>query len=121
MAKHDDFFELQKEVKETWDGIAVLLEKFDWDFFSEAGSIKAQGYEILDDAFRACNTKEAVAAYVANEVYVIKNRIKNTENQARADELKAIGNYLVDYMIENFEEKILSDHSELTRAYLRGC
>lgn len=121
MAEHDEFFALLKEVKETWDSIAVLLEKFGWDFFSEAGAVKAQAYEILDDAFRASHSKEEVASYVANEIYVIKNRIKNTDNQERAEEHRAIGNCLIEYIIDNFEEEITSDHSELTRSYLRGC
>lgn len=121
MARYDDFRALKKDVEETWDSIAQLLEKFDWDFFSASGSVQAQGYELLDDAFKASFTKEEVAAYMANEVAVIKNRIKNTQNQERAAELLAIGNWLIDYIRENFEDEITNDYSEFTHAYLRGC
>lgn len=121
MAKYDDFRDLQKVVKETWNSFEVLLEKFGWDFFSESGAIAAQGYEILDDAFQACNTKKEVAAYVANEISVIKNRIKNTENKERAAELRTIGNWLIGYSSVIFEEEIISDLPELNPYYLRGC
>jgi len=121
MASYEDFRALKKDVEETWDSIAQLLEKFDWDFFSASGSVQAQGYELLDDAFKASFTKEEVAAYIANEVAVIKKRINNTQNQERADELLAIGNWLINYIRENFEEEITSDHPEFSLSYLRGC
>lgn len=120
MARYEDFKTLQKDVEETWDSIAQLLEKFDWDFFSDSGAATAQGYELLDDAFKASGTKEEVAAYVANEVSVIKSRVKNTQNKERGDELLAIGNWLINYICENFEEEFVSEHREFSRTYLRG-
>lgn len=121
MARYEDFKALKRDAEGTWDSIAQLLEKFDWDFFSASGAVQAQGYELLDDAFKASFTKEEVAAYIANEVAVIKNRIKNTQNQERASELLAIGNWLIDYIRKNFEDEITSDHPEFSRTYLRGC
>lgn len=121
MARTDDFRTLEKDVYDKWESIEQFLDKFDWDFFSDSGAVTAQGYELLDDAFQNSSTKEEVAAYIANEVAVIKNRIKNTQNQERADELLAIGNWLVNYIRENFEEEIASDYPEFTLSYLRGC
>lgn len=120
MAQYD-FHELYEEVTEAWKSVEVLIDKFGWDFFSESGAIAAQGYELLDDAFQAGITKEDVAAYIANEVAVIKARIKNTENKEKADELRAIGNWLIGYINRKFEEEIISDHPALATSYLRGC
>jgi len=80
MARNDDFRTLEKDVYDKWDVIEQMLDRFDWDFFSDSGAVTAQGYELLDDAFQDSSTKEEVAAYVANEVYVMKKRIKNTQN-----------------------------------------
>lgn len=121
MAKYDDFRELHEEVTETWKSVEVLIDKFGWDFFSKVGAIAAQGYELLDDAFRDCTTKKEVAAYMANEIAVIKKRFKNTSNKERADELMAIGNWLIGYINRKFEEEIISDLPELNPSYLRGC
>ena len=120
MSRYKDFNRLANDVEETWGSIAQLLEKFDWDFFSDSGAVQAQGYEILDDAFNASCTMEEVAAYVANEVYVIKTRRKNTQNSERSAELLAIGNWLIEYILANFEEEIVQNHTEFTRSYLRG-
>lgn len=120
MAEHKNFEALQKDVAETCDSVEQLLEKFNWDFFSDSGAVTAQGYELLDDAFNASGTKEEVAAYIANEVAVIKNRRKNTQNTERSAELLAIGDWLIDYIRKNFEEEITSDHPEFTLTYLRG-
>lgn len=120
MAGYKNFKELQKDVAERWDSIEQLLEKFDWDFFSDSGAVTAQGYELLDDAFNASGTKEEVAAYIANEVAVIKTRRKNTQNTERSAELLAIGDWLIEYIRENFEAEIFMDHLELSRNYLRG-
>ena len=75
---------------------------------------------LADDAFNASGTKEEVAAYVANEVAVIKNRRKNTQHTERSAELLAIGDWLIDYIFANFEEDIVQNHPEFTRTYLRG-
>ena len=126
-----DFRELAKDVKETWDSISQVLDKFDWDFFSTEGAVKAQGYEILDDVFRDACTKDEAAADVANEIGVIKNRVKNlmkaspstearTKVQGRIDELLAIGTWLIDYVRANFEEEIVKNHSQFRRNYLKG-
>ena len=120
MEGYKDFKALQKNVAERWDSIEQLLEKFDWDFFSDSGAVTAQGYELLDDAFNASGTKEEVAAYVANEVAVIKTRRKNTQNTERSAELLAIGDWRIDYIRKNFEGEITSDHPEFTLTYLRG-
>lgn len=120
MYEHENFIALQKDVVERWDSISQLLDKFDWDFFSDSGAVTAQGYELLDDAFNASVTMEQVAAYVANEVAVIKNRIKNTQNTERSTELLAVANWLIDYIGANFEEEIVNDHPEFSRYYLRG-
>lgn len=120
MYEHENFLALQKDVVERWDSIAQLLEMFDWDFFSDSGAVIAQGYEILDDAFKASCTMKEVATYVANEVAVIKTRRKNTQNNERSAELLAIGNWLIDYTRANFEEEIIKDYPELLRSYLRG-
>ena len=121
MARYEDFRTLEKDVYEKWDSIEQMLDKFDWDFFSDSGAVTAQGYELLEDAFQNSSTKEEVADYVANEVAVIKSRIKNTQNTERSAELLAIGNWLIDYIRENFEDEIIQDHPELLRSYLRGC
>lgn len=121
MARREDFLTLQKDVVERWDSIEQLLDKFDWDFFSDSGAVQAQGYEILDDSFNASCTMEEVAAYVANEVAVIKTRRKNTQNNERSAELLAIGNWLIDYIRANFEEEIVQNYPEFTLSYLRGC
>lgn len=120
MARTDDFKTLEKDVMERWDSIEQLLDKFDWDFFSDSGAVTAQGYELLDDAFTASVTKEEVAAYVANEVAVIKTRRENTQNSERSAELLAIGNWLIDYICANFEEGIVQNYPEFTHTYLRG-
>jgi len=120
MARNDDFRTLEKDVYDKWDVIEQMLDRFDWDFFSDSGAVTAQGYELLDDAFQDSSTKEEVAAYVANEVYVMKKRIKNTQNTERAAELLAVANWLIDYIRENFEEEIVQDHEEFSRNYLRG-
>lgn len=121
MSRYKDFNSLANNVEETWGSIAQLLEKFDWDFFSDSGAVQAQGYELLEDAFRDSSTKEEVAAYVANQVAVIKNRRKNTQHTERSAELLAVGNWLIEYIHANFEEEITKDHPELLRSYLRGC
>lgn len=120
MARYEDFRTLEKDVYDNWDRISQLLEKFDWDFFSDSGAVTAQSYELLEAAFQNSSTKEEVADYVANEVAVIKNRIKNTQNNERSAELLAIGNWLLDYIRANFEEEIVNDHPELLHSYLRG-
>lgn len=120
MARTDDFKTLEKDVTERWDSIEQLLDKFDWDFLSDSGAVTAQGYELLDDAFKASGTKEEVAAYIANEVAVIKMRRKNTQNTERSAELLAIGDWLIDYIRENFEDAITNDYPHFTHTYLRG-
>lgn len=121
MSGYANFDKLEKDVAERWDSIAQLLEKFDWDFFSDSGAVIAQGYEILDDAFKASLAKEEVAARVATEIAVIKNRRKNTQNTERSAELLAVGDWLIDYICENFEDEITNDCPQFSHAYLRGC
>lgn len=121
MARYEDFRTLEKDVYDKWESIEQLLDKFDWDFFSDSGAVTAQGYELLDDAFQNSSTKEEVAAYVANEVIVIKKQIKDTQNTERSAELLAIGNWLTDYIRKNFEEEIVNEHPEFSLSYLRGC
>ena len=120
MARTDDFKTLEKDVLEHWDSIEQLLDKFDWDFLSDSGAVTAQGYELLDDAFTASLTKEEVAAYIANEVSVIKSRRENTQNTERSAELLAVGDWLIDYIRENFEDEITNNYPQFTHTYLRG-
>ena len=120
MARTDDFKTLEKDVTERWDSIELLLDKFGWDFFSDSGAVTAQGYELLDDAFTASLTKEEVAAYIANEVSVIKSRRENTQNTERSAELLAIGDWLIDYIRANFEDEITNNYPQFTHTYLRG-
>ena len=120
MARYNDFRTLEKDVYDKWESIEQLLDKFDWDFFSDIGAVIAQGYELLDDSFQNSSTKEEVATYVANEIIVIKNRIKNTQNTERSAELLAISYWLTDYIHKNFEEEIVNEHPEFSLSYLRG-
>ena len=120
MARYEDFRTLEKDVYDKWESIEQLLDKFDWDFFSDIGAVIAQGYELLDDSFQNSSTKEEVATYVANELYGIKKRIKNAQNTERSAELLAIGNWLIDYIRANFEDEITNEHPEFSLSYLRG-
>ena len=115
MAKHDDFFELQKEVKETWDSIAVLLEKFDWGFFTNDACNQIQAYEVLNEAFGFSDDSKELVSYVANEIVKLKQKAKD------ADDREVI-KYLVKYIRFNFPEELWDEHTEFNHSHLcRGC
>ena len=111
MARHyDSFDKLKENVSETYASIAQLLEKFDWEFFSEDGAKKIEAYEILDDAFRFASDHNDLVKYVAGQVYEMANTVAKEE----------VVVYLVKYIRHNLAEEFWQDYSEFN-LFKRGC
>lgn len=125
MLGYDDFKTLKKDVAETWDGMAILLEKFDWAFFTDEAAIQVEAYEILNDSFKASCDSEDLVKRVAEEIINLENKIRlqrKVGSKADAEDNNAVLKHLVKYIRENFPEDICNEHTEFDHShYVWGC
>ena len=122
---YQTFDELKKNVSEVYASIAHLLEKFDWGFFSEEGSIKVEVYEILDDCFRISTDKTELALFVSTEIHKLDKGAKELREAGslqEAEEKSKIVRYLARYIRHNCEEEHWSYMTAFDyNHYKRGC
>lgn len=103
--------ELQTEHAETYSCMTLLLEKYDWEFFSADGASEIQAYEILDDVFGLAYSLEHLACLVANEIYKMNREIQKADSED-AEEKRAVIAKLVSYITYNIDPEIWSEHPE---------
>lgn len=121
MGKYEEFRALKADVVKTNDCIGRLLEKFDWDFFSDSGAVEAQGYEVLADAFQYAYTMKEAASELANELHKLKHKIQTLrEAYKSSDDELTVAKWLIKWIGENFEAEIVEEYPELLPSYLRN-
>lgn len=127
MRYYESFDKLKEKVSETYSSIAMLLEKFGWDFFSEDGANKVEAYAILDDAFQIADSLEDLAKIIAGEVYKLEKGIQACRESRLpsapkdAEEKNEVLKLLVKYIRHNLDEDLWKDYTEFDHAHTRGC
>ena len=125
MARYTDFEDQKKNVKETWSSMALLLEKFDWKFFTEEAAIQVEAYEILDDAFDFADDSADFVKLISDEIDKLEEKIKlqrKVGSKTDADDSNALLKYLVKYVHFNFPEDLWKESPEFdNNHYVWGC
>ena len=121
LGDYKSFKELKEEVSETYDSMAMLLEKFDWNLFSADGQNKVEAYAILDDNFRIARDIESLIDYVADEICKLEKEIK-TATPEDAAEKKEVIKLLANYIVDNCDDELTDGRSEFDYNHRkRGC
>lgn len=116
------FNELKENASDIYSSITQLLEKFDWDFFSEDGQNKIEAYAILDDCFQIADDLQELVKYVADEIHKLGREVREAASEKDAAEKKEVVKYLVRYIRHNCEEELWIDYEEFDHShYKRGC
>lgn len=122
---YDSFRKLKESVADTYGNMAMLLEKFDWSFFSEDGQNKIEAYAILDDAFNLADDKKELVQIVAGEVRKLEKKVEESRNAGSdkdADDSNAVLKLLVKYIRHNLDEEFWDEYSEFNiKHYHVGC
>ena len=108
------FMKQKEEVAETYDSMAQLVEKFDWDFFTDDACNQITAYEALHDAFKKASGSEDLVNRVANEISRLKRKADDDDRE--------VIKHLVKYIRDNFSEDLWDQHTEFNLSHLRrGC
>ena len=122
---YDSFRKLRESVADTYGNMAMLLEKFDWGFFSEEGQNKIEAYAILDDAFELDADKKELVQIVAGEVHKLEKKIKEYReagSEKDAEDSNAVLKLLVKYIRHNLDEEIWEEYPDFNiKHYHVGC
>lgn len=118
---YKSFKELKEEVSETYDSMAMLLEKFDWNLFSADGQNKIEAYAILDDCFREARDIESLIDYVADEICKLEKEIQEATPEDAAEKKEVI-KLLANYIVENVADELTDGRREFDLNHRkRGC
>ena len=118
---YDSFQKLKENVSETYGNIAMLIEKFDWGFFSEEGQNKIEAYAILDDAFMFAADFRDLVQFVSNEISKLEGEIKTAKPEDAAEKREVI-KLLAKYIRNNLEDDLWQDFPAFDKNHAeRGC
>lgn len=125
MTYYEDFDTLKKDMLDTWRSMELLLEKFDWKFFTDEAAIQVEAYGILADAFDVSDDRADFFKIVAGEIFKREQKVnlnRKIGNLSEALDENALLRHLATYVCNNFPDEECNEYREFnTRYSIWGC